>query len=107
MKIISVQFDYPGSKHYDILARVLEYSIKKNCPGAEFKLIRIAAPESWRTKKCFASNTVKLEKWVEEMESTDDDLIFLDCDMVVLKDVRDVFRIPEYDVALTINGTGS
>jgi len=106
VKIISVQFDYPGSSRYDKLSRVLEYSIKKNCPGAEFKLIRIAAPTSWRTKKCFASNTVKLQRWVEEMEATDDDIIFLDCDMIVLRDLHDAFKM-DFDVALTVNGTGS
>ena len=106
MKIISVQFDYPGSSRYDKLSRVLEYSVKKNCPGADFKLIRIDAPTSWRTKKCFASNTVKLQRWVEEMEATDDDIIFLDCDMIVLRDLHDAFKM-DFDVALTINGTGS
>lgn len=106
MKIISVQFDYPGSSRYDKLSRVLEYSIKKNCPGAEFNLIRIDAPSSWRTKKCFASNTVKLQRWVDEMEKTNEDIIFLDCDMIVLRDLHDAFKM-DFDIALTVNGTGS
>lgn len=106
MKIVSVQFDYGASKKYDILSQVLEYSIGINCPKADLEMLRISPPVGSPTKTCFAANTLKLQKWLDIMEATDDNIIFLDCDMLVLRDLSDVFN-EDFDIGLTIKGTGS
>ena len=106
MKIISVQFDYLGLRKYNILSRVLEYSIKKNCPDADLEMLRINPPGRYPTKRCFAANTLKMQKWIEIMEKTNDDIVFLDCDMLVLQDISDIFN-NDFDIGLTVRGNGS
>jgi hypothetical protein len=106
MKIISVQFDYGNSHVYDILAKVLEYSIKKNCPKAALEMHRITAPKIRAAKKCFDSNTVKIDLWLERMRATNDNIVFMDCDMLMLREISDVFN-DDFDIGLTVNGTGS
>jgi hypothetical protein len=107
MKIISVQFDYPGQNKYDKLAQVLEYSIKKNSPSADFELIKLKAPIIKRRikSKSFASNTIKMEYWLKALKETDDNVIFIDCDMIVLQDLSNVFN-DDYDIGYT-KRTGS
>jgi len=100
MKIISDIFDYPGDDRYTKLAAVLEYSIKKNSPNTPFELIKTQAPKTFNRKQCFASNNHKLQVWLDAMERIQDDIIFLDCDMVVLRDLSDAFQ-GDFDVAIT------
>jgi hypothetical protein len=107
MKIIAVQFDYPGQNKYDILAKVLEYSVKKNCPSANFELIKLDAPIIKRKmkSKSFASNTLKMEYWLKALKETDENVIFIDCDTIVLHDLSNVFD-DDYDIGYT-KRTGS
>ncbi len=101
MKIISVVFDFDNAGRYEKLARVFEHSVRKNCPGAEFALIKMAAPPPKGGKRCFDSNTVKLEEWARQLAATDHDVVFMDCDMVVLRDLADAFKDPNFDVGIT------
>ena len=101
MKIVAVEFNYAGETKYSILSQVLKKSIEKNCPSAEFTLIQIAPPERIiREKRCFDSNTIKIEKWLEFLETANDDVIFLDCDMIVLQDLKIAFD-EDFDIGLT------
>jgi hypothetical protein len=105
MKIIAVQFDYDGSKKYDKLARVFEHSAKKNCPQAAVEMLRIKAPAHGAeglkgVKRCFTSNTVKLRLWLDKIKETTEDVIFMDCDMLVLHDLGIAFSEP-FDIGLT------
>jgi len=95
-----------GFKKYDILSRVLEYSIQKNCPDADLEMLRIPPPKGYPSKRCFAANTLKIQKWVDIMNITNDNIVFLDCDMLVLRDISDIFE-DDFDIGLTIRGTGS
>jgi hypothetical protein len=99
MKIISVYFDYDGDKKYSIMAKVLEESVKKNCPSADFELIKLQQPR-YRTKRCFTSNTVKLAEWLRVMSETNDNVIFMDCDMLVLNDLHNAFN-SDFDIGYT------
>lgn len=99
MKIVSVVFDYCGDKKYSMMAKVLKVSIEKNCPGAEFELIKLPPPR-YRTKRCFTSNTVKLAEWSRVMNETNDNVIFIDCDMMVLNDLHSAFN-SDFDIGFT------
>jgi hypothetical protein len=101
LKIISVVFDYYHQEKYKKLSEVFSYSIKKNCPGSELELLKINPPKIHKNKsKSFASNTVKLELWLERLKATDQDVIFLDCDMLVLKDLSSAFNL-NFDIGYT------
>jgi hypothetical protein len=102
LKIVSVVFDYGYDNRYSVLSQVLSYSIKKNCPEAQFKLIKIDPPvlKKGHKFKSFCSNTVKLKLWLEELKNTEDDVVFLDCDMLVLKDISSAFN-SEFDIGYT------
>lgn len=93
MKIVSVYFDYNNLQRYETLAKVLAYSVKKYCPLAEFKLFKIDRPilKAKHRSRCFTSNTYKLRKWLEVLKNTNDNVIFIDCDTIVLKDLFPAF----------------
>lgn len=105
MKICSVVFSYPGITGYERLARVLEYTARRFCPSASFELVRIQAPRQYATKRCFASNTVKLAEWVRVLRETNDDVVFMDCDTAILRDISPAFA-GEYDVGYTARTRG-
>jgi lipopolysaccharide biosynthesis glycosyltransferase len=107
LKIVSIQFDYNGLRKYEKLAEVFEYSVKKNCPEADLELLKVKPPELKKKirSKSFASNTLKLKLWLKVLKNTDDDVVFMDCDMIVLKDISDVFK-NRFDIGYT-KRTGS
>ncbi len=105
MKICSVVFNYQGTNAYDRLARVLEYTAGKFCPSARFELVRIPAPMKFVNKRCFASNTVKLAEWLRIMNETDDDVVFMDCDTAILRDISPAF-VGDFDIGYTTRTRG-
>jgi hypothetical protein len=108
MKIVAVQFDFPGAQSkYDTLARVLEHSVKKNCPSANFVLIKIPPPQLKGLKRCFDSNTIKLWHWQDQLKCDDEQVVFADCDMIVLHDIACAFDDPGFDIGLTTRSNGN
>ena len=107
MKIVSVQFDYGGLQSYKKLSQVFAYSVKKNCPDADLELINAKPPEIKRKirSKSFATNTLKIKLWLNALRSTTDDVVFMDCDMIVLKDISSAFK-NDFDIGYT-KRTGS
>jgi len=108
LKIVSVQFDYRGVNKYNILSKVFEYSVRKNCPNAELELLKVKPPETRRKarSKSFASNTLKLGLWLDVLKKTDDNVVFMDCDMIVLKDVSEAFNY-DFDIGYTVRTNSS
>ncbi len=103
-KIILVQFDYTERRgKYARLLDVCCASIKRNVPDAEIIVRSMAAPTQINRKKCFASNTLKIGVWIEEMNKCNegDNIIFSDCDMMYLKSPFDVFS-QDFDLAYTM-----
>jgi len=100
MHIFAESFDYKSANIYDILANVLEYSAKVNCPSAKFELLKVKAPDTTGHERACTSNTVKLDEWVKVVEETNDDVILMDCDMLILGDLSSVFKDHEFDIAL-------
>jgi hypothetical protein len=102
MKIISIYFDYGGVDKYEKLARVFEHSMKKNSPDVDYEIIKIRAPDIKSNNKSFESNTVKLELWMDKLKENDDDIIFMDVDMMIVSDISDAFDDSDFDIGITM-----
>jgi hypothetical protein len=101
-------FDFRESNAYALLAQVWECSAKLNNPNAKVILNKRPAPDTHGIpKRCMISNTVKINDWIKIMEQYPDDyIVFMDCDMLVLKDLSPVFE-KDFDVAVTKHSIGS
>jgi hypothetical protein len=104
MKVVTVVFDYAGD-NYERLLRVFVGSLKQYT-GLDAEVIRIKAPTIGRDKS-FTSNTVKLKKWVEYLSKCKEgeQVVFCDCDMLVLKPFDDAFN-HDFDIAYTYRSKG-
>ncbi|KKN63329.1 hypothetical protein LCGC14_0502770 [marine sediment metagenome] len=102
MQIITVQFNYPDRSNYKILLDVFRYSCQKYMPKVKFNSICIEAPENKTGRALnFNYNTIKLEKWVQFLESTkDDNVILADCDMIAIRSAEHAFKF-DFDIAYT------
>jgi len=104
LTIICVVFDYLNNDYHTMFT-VLHKSIKHNMPDADILLITqqpdIEVNDNHKddSKNNYASFRAKLDIWAENV-NIDDDIIFLDVDMVVDKDLSHVFD-QEFDVAIT------
>ena len=96
-KIVTTVFDYEKDR-YERMYRVFQKSIRKNT-SHQLDTIRITAPKLKRNQS-FDSNTAKLNEWQRYLESQPEgaELIFMDCDMLVLKPLQDAFE-RNFDVA--------
>lgn len=104
MTFFTVAFDYENTSYLRLLS-VLEKSVKLNCPNANFISLVKSPPEvpleGRKQNLLFYENTDKLADWVNFVENSDDpDIILVDCDMMVLQDVSEVFE-EEFDVGFT------
>lgn len=103
-----VQFDYKNNKTFQVLQDAFVESIKQKMPGAEIK-IEHPKPPNWKsfTKngkpviKWMASNTLKLEIWVDYIKNAKNNTILVDCDMLLANPISEVFD-HDFDVAMTI-----
>lgn len=102
MKIITTQFDYDGGDDYKRLLNVFVYSAKKNMPHYKLEVVRTAPParNEIRTEGLI-NNTAKLAIWIDAMERTDEDFIFMDCDMLIKKDMSSAWN-HKFDIAYTM-----
>lgn len=101
---VVVYFDYEGKVTYTTLAKVLEHSIIKNVPLSRIisKGLTVPIESSVSRSRSFLSNTIKLEHWIEILDSLPygSQLVFIDADTLVIKDIREVFN-KDFDVAYT------
>lgn len=102
MTIVTVQFDQDGRDEFKRLMDVFRSSIERNMPEA--KLVELTVPkvpdkEHGKSYK-MTSNTEKLDVWCDFMETCEDNVIFADCDMLMLRDASHAFDVP-FDVAYT------
>ena len=102
MTFITVQFDYPQTRGlYEALYKALKKSIEINCPDARLHSITVPPPKNPKAWRGATSNTVKLDYWIKALETIEDDnFIFIDCDMIVLKDMEHVFD-KDFDICYT------
>ncbi len=107
MKIITTKFKYAGKPfNYDVMHDVFVRSCKKEMPDVEVVTIPIdnVVPKRDGKRPGCLSNTVKLEKYCEYVQGSDDDLILADCDMLCVGDAERAFRDYDFDIAITVKG---
>jgi hypothetical protein len=97
MRIVTVKFDY-GDGEFNDLLKAFEASCAENCP-VPVEVVSLPPPEI-TVRKGYNSNTDKLEVWNEWAQNADEDIIFMDCDMLVLGDMSDGFNDVE-DIGFT------
>ena len=107
VRAVTVVFDYPGTDVYSTVLQAWENSIKTNMPNAIAEIIRLGPPkpdpDERRTRHI--SNALKSRAWekiVSEAIETGskDDLLLMDCDTIVLRDISNMF-MHDFDIALT------
>jgi len=85
MRCVTTYFDWPGNNVFRVLKKLMEYSFKRN----KIPLECIAMPVPAKSDRAqFDSNHEKLLLWAKLLESTDEDIIFLDTDMFCMRDFR-------------------
>jgi len=105
MIFVTVQFDYSGNTVYARLLDTMIKSINRNCPSSKIEALKLQPPREHSVTRGMGSNNLKLKKWVEILEKSDEtEFIFIDCDMLVIKDPSDIFQ-KDFDVACTRRNT--
>lgn len=103
MIIISNYFNYWNTKDYDTLARVFEHTAKKNCPDSKLILTKLSNHQPGKNRS-FTSNTVKIKDWLDKLTASDDDCVLMDCDMMVLHDIKCAFNLKKlFDITVGID----
>jgi len=87
--------------YYGDLYRVWEYSVKKHMPNATILCLNEKPALPTGRNANYSALTARLNSWVAAAEKTDDDIIFMDVDMVVLGDLSTVFDEFQFDIAYT------
>ena len=108
MRIITVQFDYPGQERYKRLMSAFRNSIQVHEPNAKLVEVVLDPPMDLLAsarKRSFASNTAKLEVWVRQLQESDEDALLVDCDMLMVNPVSDVWE-QDFDIAYTFREEG-
>ncbi len=101
MKIVTVQFDYPGKDRYKRLLTAFRNSVRYHMPDAELVHVHLKPPVDMPArKKSFASNTVKLQAWIDQLNATTEPVLLADCDMLMNAPVGDVWNY-DFDLAYT------
>lgn len=94
-----------GSEQYPRLARVLEHTARRHCPGWDIEVVahdmRVEKPRCGT--EAFGYNTAKLDDWCARVERAElgQRVLLLDTDTVILRPLDDVWQLP-FDVAYTI-----
>lgn len=97
IKIVTVQYDNTFKKLFSVYKK----SIELNIPDAELIDIHVPFPENTMGRNCFCHhNHAKLLKWVEYMETCQDNVIFTDADMLALRDPVEIWDA-DFDICYT------
>lgn len=101
MEIVTVQFNYPGRPDYNLLLQVFKESVNTYMPKVKFIEFKIDPPPNKTNRPLnFNYNDVKLKIWRDYMLKTKDNVIFADCDMMMVQSAKHAFDI-DFDVAFT------
>lgn len=103
MKIVTAVFDYDDCPFdYGQMYRVFTASCRKHMPDVEIITLKLDVPPANDDRKPgLWTNTCKLRAQVEYLEQADDDLVFVDCDMLCLRSFEDVWDQP-FDIGYTV-----
>lgn len=87
---------------YERLLKVFRYSVEKNMPGTPVDVIEIEMGEKMRHHTtCLVANHYKLKAYADYVERVRDDVVLMDCDMIVCGDMSKAFETRPFDVAVT------
>jgi hypothetical protein len=101
MTIYTVCFKYPDRPEYKILLEVFRKSVKHHMPDVNFVSVEPIPPPYERHRvPGYLDNTFKLDLWVKFFNETNDNILFMDCDMLALRNGEHAFNVP-FDVAYT------
>lgn len=102
MKIATVMFpDGHGHGDFERLLSAWRASVAINAPDADVEVVTGERPVVARNKRArYADNTYKLHIWADIVDKTDEPMILMDCDTLVLRDPSPVFDM-SFDVAVT------
>lgn len=98
MRIIGVEFADKNACSYDRLAAVWKYSAQKAHPEAKVDLIHLPSPKRHTSHQ--ERNHIKLKVWRNEVLNSEEDIVLMDVDMLVLKDISHIFD-KSFDVCYT------
>lgn len=100
MQIVTVCFDYDDRPEFAKLLEVFRYSVKKHMPDSDYIEYRDKPPEYDGRNHGYLDNTFKLKIWAEHMAGTKENTIFIDCDMMALRNAKHAFY-EKFDIAYT------
>lgn len=102
MRVMSAFFDSDRSDGmYERFLKVWEYSAKKNSGGI-VDVVKIPPPKTvGGDPYLHNANHAKLKVWRDYIESVNDDVVLMDADTLVLRDLTHVFEKNRFDVAVT------
>ena len=84
------------------LFRAFEASVRENCPDAELHVIRSERGPIRKNLPAHCSlNTQKLHVWRAAVHAYDGELVLIDADTIVLRDLTEAFERFRFDVAYT------
>lgn len=102
MKIITVSFDYRND-WYSRLVRAFKNSINLYMPDVGLTEYRYDFNETLNNSNRSAPyiyNTFKLDRWVDILKNTNENLALVDCDMIMTNRIDDVWE-NDFDIAYT------
>jgi hypothetical protein len=85
MRCITTYFDWPGNNVFKALHALMRRSFQNNRVPLESIKMEVPAKSN---RPQFDSNHEKLILWGDILNSTNEDIIFLDTDMFLLRDIR-------------------
>jgi hypothetical protein len=96
-----------GGGHWDDMARVLDYSARKHCPGWGVTIATILPPPDSTLDPSYTSNSAKLEAWASAVMDAEDGegLCLMDADCMVLRDLTPIWS-HGFDFAYTLRSPG-
>lgn len=87
---------------YDRLYNVFAESVRQNGGGHPIAHIAVDPPGVKRHMTAsLEANHAKMLAWQKYIETIDDDVVLIDCDMLVMRDFSEAFVGSEWDVAIT------
>lgn len=107
MKLVTTHFTTPEpaiAGRTDIfheLFEVFKQSVKENMPNAEIVELHVDSKKVANKQRIIYTNHQKLIAWAEYAKTMNENAIFIDCDMLILGDLSEVFDLYDFDVAIT------
>lgn len=107
MKLITTHFTTPEpaiTGRTDIFHEMFEVfknSVRKNMPNAKIIELYVESKKVKNKKRIIYTNHQKLIAWADYAKTMNENAIFIDCDMLILGDLSEVFDLYDFDIAIT------